>query len=391
MESKENPTFFQLSIFGVFLLFSIVSQLVIVIQILKQNWQELKPINIHQVNYFAGLALINISGIHLVLSKAFDDPLDFCPAHILSHIFLISNKYDIIILQIDRLLAIKNPYYYKEVVHVKESVKVVLVSKLFSVFIAVISSIIDPYFLYCPSCGMCTFIQSVYVYTVSYPAIAAFILTVCVSIYVFFIMNKLNSIQPLVSLPVTSLVINVLPVNQETLSSSQNNNFGISPEQESGGRPEENECIDEVGDIREEDQMRHTADGEILISVVDTCQEDIGSRSSDEINVLKMLTEIESKNMVTPERNINMSHEPDMPTEAHKNVLLRTLKMNLFTLAILFIAVPTSVLNIIFENCNHLSGECDLYFDIMIVSSLCELVIGFLQPIVYLFFLEPNS
>ena len=164
MESKENPTSFELSIFAVFLLFCIVSQIAIITKILKLNWNELKPINVHQVNYFAGLALINSSGIHLIMSRVIDDPLSFCPAHLLSHIFLISNKYDIIILQIDRLIAIRKPYYYKACVDVMLSVKVVLASKLVFIVIAISSSIFDPYFLYCPasacvhlfSLSMCT-------------------------------------------------------------------------------------------------------------------------------------------------------------------------------------------------------------------------------------------
>ena len=217
---KEDPiSWFQLTILGTLLLFCISSQIFFVIKLLKMKWKDLRPIHVHQVNYFTGLACINISGIHLVVSRAFDEPSSFCPSHLLSYLFLISNKYDIIILQLDRLLAIRKPYYYEEFVDVKVAMKVVFMSKVFSISIAVISSMIDPIFLYCPSCGMCNFVKSVYLYSVSYPAIAAFILTILVSIYVSIMVNKLNSIQPLVSLPVTSHCLNVLPVVQTTVNS----------------------------------------------------------------------------------------------------------------------------------------------------------------------------
>ena len=105
-----------------------------------------------------------------------------------------------------------------------------------------------------------------------------------------------------------------------------------------------------------------------------------------------MITEMERADTIAPighHEIVGSSSRYEI--ETRKSVLYKTLKMNLFTLAILFITVPTSILNILYENCNHLSGECDFYFNTMIVSSLSELVISFLQPLVYLFFLEQNN
>ena len=155
---------------------------------------------------------------------------------------------------------------------------------------------------------------------------------------------------------------------------------------------------EDTGSVKEEDgsveneevnQSTQTKDGdEIILSAVDL--HDHGS--SEEINVLKMITEMERTDTNTSEGH----HEMVIPSSRHeietrKSVLYKTLKMNLFTLAILFITVPTSILNIIYENCNHLSGECDFYFNTMIVSSLSELVIVFFQPLVYLFFLNQSN
>ena len=365
MESKENPTIFELSIFCVFLSFCISSELVTIVKILKLTWANLETINVHQVNYFTGLALINSSGIHLIMSRVLDEPLSFCPAHLLSHLFLLSNKYDIIILQLDRLLAIWKPYYYREYVDVKVTVKFILASKLFCMLIVLLSSIIDPYFLYCPACGKCTFLKTIYVYTVSYSAIAAFILTVSVSIYVFIIVNKLNTIQPQVSLPINNQINDDLHGNQTIFPAERNPEVGI--------------CSN-TNKFNEDIQ-----------TVSKTCMEQNEFGLNEEIHVLNMIREIEQNPDPT-----NDGHHEIVPstkrnvTETQTDILYKTLKMNLFTLAILFMSVPTSILNIIYKNCDHLSGECVFYFDTMIASSLCELVICFLQPLVFIFFLEQN-
>ena len=150
---------------------------------------------------------------------------------------------------------------------------------------------------------------------------------------------------------------------------------------------------EDTGSVNEEDadinQSNKTKDGdEIMLSAVDL--HDHGA--SEEINVLKMITEMERADTNTSVRHHEMVRSSSRhEIETRKSVLYKTLKMNLFTLAILFITVPTSILNIIYENCNHLSGDCDFYFNTMIVSSLSEMVISFLQPLVYLFFLDQNN
>ena len=426
MESKEGPIWFELFIISIFLLFSIIAQMFIVVQILWTNWRNLRPIDIHQVNYFAGLALINISGIHLVISRAFDKPLDFCPSHLLSYIFLISNKYDIIILQLDRLFAIRKPYYYKEVVDFKISLKVVVLFKVISIIIAGLSSIIDPIFMYCPACGMCNYVQSIYLYTVSYPAIFVFTFTVIVSSYVFYIVNSVNAIQPLVVLtypsrnmepstanqdsPINSvnliqpLVVLTYPsrnmepstANQGSLNLRPANGLGLDLDKEIEMVQVENEDINICGQVKDSNigtnKCFATNGNGVILSVSNMCQEDGDNVSLDEINVVKMLTEIETQKTANTVRVLNVEQIPVAnETDTDKSMLTKTLKMNLFSLAVLFMTVPTSILNIIYENCNHLSGECDLYFDIMLVCSLCEIIISFLQPLVFLFFVQTTN
>ena len=396
MESKEGPIWFELFIISVFLIFSIISQSFIVVQIMWTNWKNLRPIDIHQVNYFAGLALINISGIHLVISRAFDKPLDFCPSHLLSYIFLISNKYDIIILQLDRLFAIRKPYYYKEVVGFKISLKVVILFKVISIIIASLSSVIDPIFMYCPACGMCNFVKSIYLYTVSYPAIFVFTFTVIVSSYVFYVVNSLNSILPFVVLTCSTRNMEQTTAMQDSLNVRPENGLELDLDKEIEMVDVENEEINICGQVKDEEigtnKCFATNDNGVILSVSNMHQEDGDNVSLDEINVVKMLTEIQTQKTANPGRMLNVDQIPVVnETDTHKSMLITTLKMNLFTLAILFMTVPTSILNISYENCNHLSGECDFYFDMMLVCSLCEIIISFLQPLVFLFFLQTTD
>ena len=368
----------------------------IIIKILRTNWRNLRPIDIHQVNYFAGLALINISGIHLVISRAFDKPLDFCPSHLLSYIFLISNKYDIIILQLDRLFAIRMPYYYKEVVDFKISLKIVVLFKLFSVVIASLSSIIDPIFMYCPACGMCNFVQSIYLYTVSYPAIFVFIFTVIVSSYVFYVVNSLNSILPLVVLTCSTRNMEHTTAIQDSLNLRPEKGLELDLEEEIEMVQVENEDILIFGQVKDTDigtnKCFATNGNGVILSVSNVCQDDGDDVSVDEINVVKMLTEIQTQKTANPGGTLNVDQIPvGNETDTHQSMLTKTLKMNLFTIAVLFMTVPTSILNIVYENCNHLSGECDLYFDMMLVCSLCEIIISFLQPLVFLFFVQTTN
>ena len=96
MNEEEGPIWFELFLISIFLVISVIAQVIIVKRILQDNWSNLRPIDIYQVNYFGGLAFINTCGIHLVISRALDKPNAFCPSHILSYFQLITNKYDML-------------------------------------------------------------------------------------------------------------------------------------------------------------------------------------------------------------------------------------------------------------------------------------------------------
>ena len=216
MES-EIP-FFQRVILGIILATCVVSNAAIVVRIVKANWKQFRPLNVYQINYFTGLALVTLTGMILVLSKNEDSVDKICPTLIFSYFLNINNTFDIVILQLDRLLAVSKPLLYKTEVDATLAVTVVALSKLFSLGITIIGSIIDPVFIFCPACERCIYVHSVNVYTVAYPSLGAFILTMIVSVYVSIMANRLNSIQPMVILPLQSQRINVIPLRDVRLT-----------------------------------------------------------------------------------------------------------------------------------------------------------------------------
>ena len=375
---KEELSASQFLFLGIILTSSTLSNFAIAIRILQTNWKNYRPVHIYQVNYFTAFALADFSGLILVVSKVKDDPGQFCPSHVLNYLFVISKEIDIAVLQLDRLIAVSKPYFYKANVDINLSLKVVGLFKLLSIIITVVGSIIDPIFLYCPSCGRCNYVSSIYVYTVSYPALSAFLLTLAVSIYVSIMMNKCNAVQPTVVLPVAGQEINVIPLRENLEDSSEENN----PTRISMERPR----MINLGEI--------PSTSAIPIEVV--CNQTDVVEGNEAINVVKMLTEIENKKSKDASDRNDQSipkNESNAQTEARKAMLKKTLKMNLLTLSLLFTVVPRSILNIMFEDCNHLSGECDQYFHVMLVFSFLELCVGFLHPIVVIVWmvLEPNN
>ena len=206
--------FSQRVIIGIILAFVLTFNFTIALVLYKKNSQNIKPMNVFQANYFVGLGLLSISAM-VVLLKDLDDIGKICPKEFLRYFLKISNIYDVVILQLDRLVAVRYPYYYNEKMDVSISLKIVGISKIISVAITVIASIIDPVFVFCPACGRCLFVRSINVYTVCYPGLSAFILTLAVSTYITKIVYTVNSVQPVVHLPTIGRTVNVIPANLE--------------------------------------------------------------------------------------------------------------------------------------------------------------------------------
>ena len=80
------------------------------------------------MNYFTTISLVSFVGI-LVLAG---DKLSYkgvCPGIFLSYYLALSSIYDIVILQVDRLIAVRAPYFYKSRIHTGLSVRAVIAAK----------------------------------------------------------------------------------------------------------------------------------------------------------------------------------------------------------------------------------------------------------------------
>ena len=336
--------------------------LIIAWKIWKKNSSDYKPIHIYQANYFVALSLLTLNAIVVLLFKRKEDFGDICPKEILKYFLNMSIIYDVVIMQLDRLVAVRYPYFYKEKMDVSMSLKIVAISKIVSVAITVIGCIIDPVFVYCPVLGRCSFVHSIFVYTVSYPVLAAFILTVSVSIYVSMKVYKQISVQPVVHLP----VINVVPVIVNT-APEENEVQNLHAEGDDAESLEEIHVVNMLKEIGNENEMRRKIPKNNLV----------GPSTSNKFVARKRQNM--SNNQVTYQ---------DLQVEARKQFLKKTLKMNLLTLAILFSSVPIQVVTIISESCKDNLGDCDFYFKFWIYFTPIQLVAAVLHPIFLLLILD---
>ena len=78
----------------------------------------------------------------------------------------------------------------------------------------------------------------------------------------------------------------------------------------------------------------------------------------------------------------------NIQVKANKEMLKKTLKMNLLTLALLFIVVPRQIITIMSENCDDDLGECDFFLTFMIVIPLVQMVSAFVHSLVVLRVME---
>ena len=320
------------------LVFCSISNVVIIFHIGKKNWKDLQPIHYHQVNYFLNIFLVSLFGL-LVLPGDKLSVRGFCPVILGSYFLSIDNVYSIIILQIDRYIAVRFPYLYKSKVDVSVTIKTIIAAKIFSLLNVLISTIVDPVFLLCPLCSRCIYVHSVNIYTVSYPSLAAIVLTIFVSIYVSIKANALNDIQPMIGRP---LPLSVL--TNDTLVPSTSTSQDIN-----------------------ENRTNSPANNENNFD------------SFEQLNVTNMIKQLDQ-----------VDHRVSSPQvlQSEKKMMKNTLKMNLLTLALLLIVIPIQVLTILYKDCDIVKGECDKYFSSMVIISIVQLIIGCVHPIVVIITLE---
>ena len=104
----------RLIIFSLFLLLSCLANLSIIGRILGKYWKGLRPVHVYLLNYFAGLSLHTLAGVltmhqHLVTLT----PGTLCIHLVIIFFAKVNMVYDIIIMQMDRLLAVRRPLFHR--------------------------------------------------------------------------------------------------------------------------------------------------------------------------------------------------------------------------------------------------------------------------------------
>ena len=107
---------------------------------------------------------------------------------------------DIYALQFDRLWAISMPLYHHSEVTSSLSWKIVISAKIFTLLIVILASVTEPSLVKYQQCHRCIFVHPVNVWLHSFPALAAFLLTLAVSIFASAKVIKLNKVSPAISI-----------------------------------------------------------------------------------------------------------------------------------------------------------------------------------------------
>ena len=237
-------------------------------------------------------------------------------------------------------------------------------SKIVFIAIALMASVIDPIFIYCPACGRCLFTRSVNVYSVSYPAFVVFVFTLIVSVYASKAIHSLNAVQPFVQLPT---------ISKKVANKTKEDQDGMDEEMNA-----DNSSLEE---INIENLLNEIEDKENIQEDTDEPDPDPGPSTSQ--NVPRIHFE--------KHRQIAANNFTDNSSQGNiRNLILRkTLTMNLLTLVLLISIVPRKLIEIIYENCDSELGECDFFFKSFKLTALIQLAFAFIHPLIVLLILDP--
>ena len=171
----------------------------IVFKIVKKQWNSLLPIHVYQITFFSGLFLLTLTGS--LTAFFMEEDTFICSLSLFISFFArINFVVDIFLLQIDRLLAISKPLYHHAEVTATISWKIVLAAKLSTLLLVTLASLIEPNLVHYQPCHRCIFVHPVNVFLHSIPSIAAFLLTLIVSIFASTKVLNENKIGPTVNL-----------------------------------------------------------------------------------------------------------------------------------------------------------------------------------------------
>ena len=228
-------------------------------------------------------------------------------------------------------------------------------------------------------------------YTVCYPGLVAFILTFAVSIYVTKVVVNTNYVQPLVQLRKADgnrySAVNEFATEEDKTESIKEisiDNLVLELK-----RVETSNSLDWLGPSTS--KAIPTFIDITPANTVNPLKQNMRSTT----NYYSKRTSI-SRNVPKTTREEHNSADENQATldslqavAVNRHMLKKTLKMNLLTLTLLFILVPTQITIIVYESCDDALGECDFFFKMMTVTPIIQLCSAVIHPLVVLYLLEP--
>ena len=169
---------------------ALVIYVILCIVTYNNNRQKIGPVHVFQINYFIGVIIRLAYGILAVYLQETFVKTGLLGKNCFHHYFgmftFINGSCDIIIMQVDRLVAIDRPFFHYSQVTTRRAFGICLITKLFSATVLTVAIFMDPSFGRCQQCARCYYASSTNFYTESLTKLVAVFLTSAVSIYVAF-------------------------------------------------------------------------------------------------------------------------------------------------------------------------------------------------------------
>ena len=352
------------------MLLSILIYIVLSCKIYNNNRNMVEPVHVFQINYFIGISLLLCYGlISVIVQETFvrgNSLAHLCVYHFFGLFTFVNGSIDIIMMQIDRFLAIYKPLWHHSEVTTSLSMKICAYIKIVSTAHAVLAGFMDPDFGHCHECLRCMNTKPAHVATESYTKLVAVFLTTTISGYVAVKIYKNEKKHQQVGA--------MLPTNRVSTISRKETKTSVVDSDDLEPGPSD----------KSEEVVKNKA---IKITVFEALGSSSLAKQVDE-NVTSNKKE---KRVVTFEP-LNASANNDQTSEQNKtlnkkiSVVMKTaLTMNLLTLFLMMSILPFQFLNIIYENCNDSNGGCVDYLRLTDPMTGIRLLVLFFHPIIVLY------
>ena len=399
-------------VFTPLLIASMAANLFILFKITKKHWNNFLPLHLHQINFFFNFFIITSGGLVTAWSVREDTPFS---VFILFFMFFVQINFiaAILLLQIDRLLAIASPYFHKSDITTSLSCKVILASMIFTFLVAISATMLDPGLVLHQSCYRCIFVCPSSVFLHSLPSLVSFLLTLVVSILATVKVHEQIKVEPVIMLNTVSSQL------QETQERKNAPSKNLTSE---GSLDEEtlNGILDDVGPLQQcssslrnerklksrnskknihreavrsneteiqstNDQVSTDASSQDIKEYEEETMSESEEDQEEKISAKKFMEEFSSKNkeLVHIDRKkteTNISR--NIMKDDQRKMLRSTLKMNLVTIALLLFILPRHCLAIHYYQCYVTQGNCTNYLLLFNKAAFLQLCVTFTLPLI---------